>query len=124
MKTLSSDIKPAKRIPLNVGVDFRKTYGRREIQGQLLNISLSGAFLKTTTDGLDLSEKINLRFKVGSRERNLTAKIVWKNQYGAGVQFYHCNNRDVQIVDDLMYFIEETRQDRRAVLNDIFEKLT
>jgi len=124
MKTLNSDTKPAKRIPATVEVDFRKTYGRSEIQGKLLNISLSGAFLKTTADELSMSDKINLTFKVGSRERNLTAKIVWVNQYGAGVQFYHGNNRDVQIVDDLMYFIEESRQDRRSVLSNIFDKVS
>lgn len=123
MKTLSSETKPERRIPLSMDVGFRKTYGRKDLEANLINISLSGAFLKTKTNDLDLREKINLSFKVGSRTRSLTAKVVWKNAFGAGIQFYHTNNRDVQIIDDLMYFIEESREDRKSVLNQIFDQV-
>ncbi|MCB0347890.1 MAG: PilZ domain-containing protein [Bdellovibrionales bacterium] len=124
MKSLKSDTSPAKRVMLAVEVNYRKTYGRQELKGKLINISLSGAFLKTGDLDFGLSEKIHLTFSVGTRKRDLAAKIVWKNEYGMGVEFFHTNNRDVQIVDDLIYYIEESRQDRKQVLSQIFEKVS
>ena len=32
------------------------------------------------------------------------------------------NGRDVQIVDDLMYFVESNREGRRSLLGDIFKE--
>lgn len=117
----SNEQKPARRIPLQLAINIRKSYARQIKSGTLLNISLSGAFLKTNMKGLEANEKLNLTFSVGSRTRNLSAHVIWTNQYGAGIRFEHTNNRDQQIVDDLMYFIEENRQDRKQVLNDIFK---
>ena len=123
MKSLKSDTNPAKRIMLAVEVNYRKTYGRQDLKGKLINISLSGAFLKTEDLDFNMSEKIHLTFSVGTRPRDLTAKIVWKNEYGMGLEFFHTNNRDVQIIDDLIYYIEESRHDRKQVLSQIFEKV-
>jgi hypothetical protein len=124
MKSLKSDTAPAKRIPLAIEVNYRKTYGRQELKGKLINLSLSGAFLKTSDLGFDVSEKIHLTFSVGTRSRDLAAKVVWKNEYGLGLEFFHNNNRDVQIVDDLIYYVEESRQDRKMVLSQIFDKVS
>lgn len=116
--------KPAKRIPLAIGVAFKRNYARNLAQGTLLNISVSGAFLKIQNQDFQKDEKITLQFKVGSRERKLAAHVVWINEYGAGVQFIHNNNRDVQIIDDLMYYVEESRHDRKEVLKSIFDKVS
>jgi hypothetical protein len=124
MKSLKSDTNPAKRIMLAVEVNYRKTYGRQDLKGKLINISLSGAFLKTADLDFNMSEKIHLTFSVGTRTRDLVAKVVWKNAHGMGLEFFHTNNRDVQIIDDLIYYIEESRQDRKQVLSQIFEKVS
>ncbi len=112
---------PAKRIPLSVEVEFKKNYARQINKGVLLNISVTGAFLKIDGHSFETGEKLSLKFVVGARERDLSAKVVWVNQYGAGVQFQHSNNRDLQIIDDLMYYVEESRQDRKQVLEGIFK---
>lgn len=113
---------PAPRIPLELEVEFRKSYSRSNNEGILRNISLSGAFLQTES-AFDKNDKINLTFVVGGRTRKIAAKVVWVSSSGAGVMFQHFNNRDVQIIDDLMYFVENNRATRRDVLDTIFKKV-
>ena len=52
----------------------------------------------------------------------MAATIVWKTPQGCGVVFQPFNNRDTQIVDDLMYFVQNRREFRRNLLDDIFKK--
>lgn len=115
---------PAPRLPLEMNIEFRKSYARQTDKGVLKNISISGAFLET--DQVDLlapSDKVILTFLVSGRRRKVNATIVWKNGLGCGVQFHPFNNRDVQIVDDLMYFVETKRESRKSVLDDIFKQV-
>lgn len=118
----SVDKVPAPRIPLKLDVEYRKSYGRTGETGQLKNISLSGAFLEHENEALKEGDKVAVTFKVGGRTRKITALIVWSNTAGSGVKFQPTNNRDVQIVDDLMYFVESKRENRRDVLDDIFKR--
>lgn len=113
---------PAPRIPLKLDVEYRKSYGRSGEMGHLKNISLSGAFLEHENEALKEGDKVAVTFKVGGRTRKITALIVWSNGAGSGVKFQPTNNRDVQIVDDLMYFVESKRENRRDVLDDIFKR--
>lgn len=114
---------PAPRTPLNLDVSFRRNYARQDTTGILKNISLSGAFLELSNHDLRLDEKVNLTFIVGSRERKISAQIIWKNAYGAGIKFLPLNNRDVQIVDDLIYFVESKRIGHRGILDGILKKV-
>lgn len=120
METMNS---PAPRTPLNLDVSFRRNYARQDTNGVLKNISLSGAFLEISNHDLRVDEKVNLTFIVGSRERKISAQIVWKNAYGAGIKFLPLNNRDVQIVDDLIYFVESKRIGHRGILDGILKKV-
>lgn len=113
---------PAPRIPLKLEVEYRRSYGRTEDNGYLKNISLSGAFLEHGNSELKASDKVAITFKVGGRIRKINALIVWANEAGAGVRFLPVNNRDVQIIDDLIYFVESKRENRRTVLDDIFKQ--
>ena len=113
---------PAPRIPLKLSVEYRKSYGRSGETGLLKNISLSGAFLEHENEAMREGDKVAVTFKVGGRTRKIPALIVWTNSAGSGVKFQPSNNRDVQIVDDLMYFVESKRENRRGVLDDIFER--
>lgn len=115
--------KPAQRIPLSLPIEFRKSYARDSVRGGLLNISMTGAFIEHGTDDLEVSDRINLHFKVSGRERVLQASIVWKNGNGSGVLFNPENNQDVQIIDDLMYFVKSCRESKREVLNSIFTQI-
>ncbi len=112
---------PAPRTPLHLDVSFRRSYGRQDVHGTLKNISLTGAFLELSNHDLRVEEKINMTFVVGSRERKITAQIIWKNSLGAGVRFMPQNNRDVQIVDDLIYFVETKRMGHREILGGILD---
>lgn len=122
MDTYNSEL-PAPRLPLVMDVEFRRSYARQSDKGKLRNISLTGAFLETGVLGLGAEDKVNLTFVVSGRRRNITATVVWKNTLGFGVRFHPTNNRDIQIVDDLMYFVESKRETRRDVLDNIFRRV-
>lgn len=113
---------PSPRIPLKLDIEYRKSYGRSGETGVLKNISLSGAFLEHSNEALKNDDKVAITFKVGGRVRKINAIIIWSNPHGSGIKFLPTNNRDVQIVDDLMYFVESKRESRRGVLDDIFKK--
>lgn len=120
---MDAEKSPAPRTRLNVTVNFRKSYAREESSGSLKNISLTGAFLSHRGTSLRAGEKIQLTFNVSGRERQIQACIIWTNSYGSGIKFAPQNNRDVQIVDDLIYFVEEKRSGTRDVLSEIFKKV-
>jgi len=113
----------APRTPLHLDVNFRRSYARQDSQAILRNISLSGAFLEFENNDLRVDEKINLTFVVAQRERKITAQIVWKNTLGAGVKFIPQNNRDIQIVDDLIYYVETKRMGHRGIFDGIIKKV-
>lgn len=114
---------PAPRTPLHIEVEFRRSYARDEANGILKNISITGAFLQHVGEGLKSGEKVHLKFLVSGRERDVQAMVVWVNHAGAGIKFLPMNNRDVQIVDDLIYFVEEKRTDSKEILDTIFKKV-
>ena len=118
----STENSPSPRIPLKLQIEYRKSYGRSGELGELKNISLTGAFLEHANEELKASDKVCITFKVGGRVRRINASIIWSNEHGSGIKFLPTNNRDVQIVDDLMYFVESKRENRRDVLDDIFKK--
>ena len=120
----NQDTAPAPRLPLKMDVEYRRSYARQSVHGTLRNISLTGAFLETNSDQLTTTDKVVVTFIVSGRRRNINATIVWKNGAGCGIKFQPFNNRDVQIVDDLMYFVETSREDRRNVLDDIFKRVS
>jgi hypothetical protein len=115
---------PAPRTPLYLDVSFRRNYARQETLGVLKNISLTGAFLEVSGHSLQLEEKLNLTFVVASRERKISALIVWKNAFGAGIKFLPKNNQDSQIIDDLIYYVESKRIGYRGVIDGIFKKVS
>lgn len=114
---------PAPRTPLNLEVSFKRSYARDEAKGLLKNISLSGAFLECNGEDFKTNEKISLMFVVAGRERKVAASVIWVNSAGVGVKFLPMNNRDVQIVDDLIYFVENDRTGRRSVFQTILKKV-
>ena len=116
-----TDLNLEPRMNLNLDVNYRQSYGRKNVQGKLKNISLTGAFLSDLTKDFKLNEKLTFEFTVAGRKRELTADVVWKNDTGCGVKFKHFNNRDVQIVDDLMYFIESKKDSVKSILDGIFK---
>ncbi len=120
---MNTDKTPAARTPLNIEVSFRRSYARDDANGTLKNISLTGAFLTHGADALRSGEKLHLSFSVAGRERDIHAVVVWSNSFGSGIKFLPQNNRDVQIVDDLIYFVESRRSGTRDVLDLIFKKV-
>lgn len=123
MEALKTDAR-APRISLHVDVEFRRNYAREVTHGTLKNISLTGAFFQHDGVRLQINEKLSLTFKVNGRERVIHGMVVWRNSTGYGMKFLPANNRDVQIVDDLIDYIESKRTDTREILNKIFEKVS
>ena len=116
--------KPAPRLPLQLPIEFRKNYSRKSDYGDLKNISLTGAFLIHNSEEIVVNDKINIHFKVSGRERTLNASVIWLSDAGCGLQFHPDNNRDVQIVDDLMYFVKDRRVKNKTVLDSIFDQVS
>lgn len=114
---------PLPRTPLHLEVSFKRNYARKESNGTLKNISLSGAFIELTGHDLRINEKINLTFVVAERERKICAEIVWSNSIGTGVKFMPQNGRDVQIIDDLIYYVETKRMGHRGIFDGILKKV-
>lgn len=115
---------PAPRLPLEMPIEFRRSYARQAGAGRLKNISITGAFIETdAVRELAPSDKILVTFEVSERRRRMTCTVIWKNAQGCGVVFEPFNKRDVQIVDDLMYYVESKRDCRRDVMEDIFKKV-
>ncbi len=113
---------PAPRIRLFVDVEYRKSYSRQGNKGVLKNISLTGAFLETE-GSLSSKDKLVITFQVSGRQRKVAAQVVWSSTNGVGIKFMPTNNRDVQIVDDLMYFVTTSKDSQRNVLDNIFKRL-
>ena len=120
---METDKTPAPRTPLHIQVEYRRNYAREDVSGTLKNISITGAFLHHRGEILKAGEKLSLHFRVSGRERSVHAMVIWTNSAGAGVKFLPTNNRDVQIVDDLIYYVEEKRTDTKEILNNIFKKV-
>ena len=114
---------PAPRVVLNMPVEFRKTYGRRDEYGYLKNISLTGAFLKSNNSNYLPNDKLIFQMRVSGRERKINATVVWKNDLGYGVQFLPFNKTDVQLVDDLIYFVNVKKESKKDLLSSIFNKV-
>ena len=113
----------APRTPLNIKVAFRKSYGRDLDHGILKNISVTGAFLSHRSASLQAGEKLHMMFSVAGRDRDIHATVIWTNSFGVGIKFLPQNQRDVQIVDDLIYFVETRRSGTRGVLDEILKKV-
>lgn len=118
-----SHTSPSPRTTLNIEVVFRKSYARDESSGNLKNISISGAFLTHTENQLKAGEKVHMTFSVAGRVRDINAIVIWSNTFGAGIKFLPQNNRDVQIIDDLIYFVETRKTDTKGVLDQILKKV-
>lgn len=124
---------PCERIYLQHSIFYRSNYGRKNKKGILKNISLTGAFLEwnkekndcQNPDLLKFKDKILLFLSVEGRVRKVKSSVIWRNKWGCGVQFQPSNQRDFQIVDDLIYFTNCKKENRRQffslLLNQILE---
>ncbi len=112
-----------KRTSLFHDVKFRKTYARQNTPAILKNVSLSGAFMVYADTKLQAGDKVSIVLQISGRERNLQAQIIWSNERGSGLKFIPHTQRDVQIIDDLIYFVEEKKIDQKEILGDILKKV-
>lgn len=119
-----ANAQPANRIPLLLEVEYKRSYSRTSERAKIRNISSTGAFIEHGQEKLNDLDKVNIILRVGGRERTVPATVIWSNEIGAGVRFLPSNNRDVQIVDDLIYYVESQRETRRNILRNIFKQVS
>lgn len=117
-------ITPAKRMPLFVDVEYKKNYARKQNVGTMKNISITGAFVSHGIEKLHLNEKIMIHFRVGGRMRKIQASVVWTDAKGGGIKFHPFNKRDIQIIDDLMYFVRSKKETKVSLLDNIFKQVS
>ena len=118
----SNEVAP--RVVLSLPILFRKTYGRRDENGLLKNISLTGALLESTNQNYMPNDKLIFQMHVSGRERNINAKVIWKGTNGYGVQFLPFNKADIQLIDDLIYFVNVKKESKKDLLSSIFKKVS
>lgn len=118
--------KPAPRTPVDHEVLFKRNYSRVEARVKLKNISVTGAFIEMDENErthVKAQDKIYVRLAVAGRERKLAAQVVWLNKSGCGIKFIPHTNRDTQLVDDFIYFAENSRADSRDLLSNIIKNV-
>jgi Tfp pilus assembly protein PilZ len=113
---------PAKRFNVELEFEFRRNYARKSDMALVKNLSVSGALVKTDRP-LKLSEKINVFLTVSGRKRRIPATVVWVGDRGVGLKFEHFNNRDLQIVDDILYYATEKSSSDKSLLDTILNKV-
>ena len=120
----------AKRLYLKAPIGYRSSYERQNQKGVLKNISLTGAFLEFSKSSHSLEkpsykrDKIIIYFSVSGRQRKVFSSIIWKNEKGFGVQFHPTNKRDLQIVDDFMYFTKLKKESKKELFKTILNQLS
>jgi hypothetical protein len=123
-KTVELDIngKPAHRHSVELAFEFKKNYSRTSSKAEVCNISLTGALIKTDQP-LKPSEKLNVYLSVSGRTRKVSARVVWVGDRGVGLQFQPFNNRDLQIVDDIIYYATEKNESTKNLFDSILNKV-
>ncbi|MDZ4677345.1 MAG: PilZ domain-containing protein [Oligoflexia bacterium] len=113
---------PAQRFNVELAFEIKRNYARQTNKAEVRNISLTGALVKTEQP-LKLSEKIHVFLSVSGRTRKVVATVVWVGDKGAGLQFQPFNNRDLQIVDDIIYYATEKSSSNKDLLESILSKV-
>ena len=108
----------------NLNVEYKKKYARHFKMGNLRDINNSEAYLLTNDDktSLNLKDEISIFLKLGERKRTIQASVILKDTHGIKIKFHFYNNKEYQIVDDLIYFIEKSKEKRRQSLDFIFNQ--
>ena len=116
----------------NLNVEYKKKYARHFKKGTLKDMSHSEAYLIIKNEGftqknkeqdsLNIKDEISIILKLEQRERTLQASVISNDTYGVKIKFHFYNNREYQIVDDLIYFIEKSKEKRRQSLDFIFSQ--
>ena len=119
---INNDGKPAQRHAVELAFEFKKNYARQSSKAEVCNISLTGALIKTDQP-LKPSEKLNVYLSVSGRTRKVAARVIWVGARGVGLQFEPFNNRDLQIVDDIIYYATEKNESTKSVFDSILNKV-
>jgi hypothetical protein len=114
------DVSPRFNVELNF--EFKRNYARQISKAEVRNISLTGALIKTELP-LRPSEKLNVYLTVSGRTRKVAAKVVWVGDRGVGLQFQPFNSRDLQIVDDIIYYATEKSSSTKTLFDTILNKV-
>ena len=114
---------PAPRVSLRHELQYRKTYARENNYGQILNISSTGAFV-TPLQNFAPGDEMVLSIQVSGRSRSISARVIWCEKGGGGVQFDTSNGQDRQIVEDLISLANEYRSRSQDILSMIFNKIS
>lgn len=105
-----------------IPVEYRCNYDRQTSLGTLENINLKGAFLRTSLPFDSTTEKILLTISLNKRKREIKANIVDRGKSGCAVEFLYVGKKGLQLIDDLIYFIEKITDKKKSLLHSIFEK--
>jgi hypothetical protein len=114
--------KPAPRYNVDLSFEFKRNYARQSAKAEVRNISLTGALIKTDAP-LKPSEKVNVYLTVSGRTRKVAARVIWVGERGVGLQFQPFNNRDLQIVDDIIYYATEKNESTKTLFDSILTKV-
>lgn len=113
---------PAPRTPARMGVEFRRVYGRQVFDGIIKNISVTGVFIEHALR-FEKEDMVQIEMCIGNRKKKIKAKVIWSNEMGSGLQFHPKSKQEIQMIDDMIYFIEQRWHEMKGVLNNILIKM-
>ena len=114
--------KPAKRHRVELKFEFKRSYARQPAQAEVKNLSLTGALIKIDQP-LRPAEKISVFLAISGRTRKVNAEVIWAGDGVSGIKFLPFNNRDLQIVDDIIYYATEKSHSTKELLDTILNKV-
>ncbi len=121
---MTHELSPAPRWTLKMKMEYRRNYARSHDFGLLRNISLTGACLQISSYDVTPNDKLILTFSVSGRNREIQATVVWKKDQACGIKLIPASNRDIQIIDDMIYFVKAHRENKKVLLEGIFDRIS
>jgi hypothetical protein len=120
----SSGAQRATRHQISLELEFKRSYGRQSEKANIKSISINGALVQVDQP-LRIGERLKVTLSVSDRVRKVPARVVYVGgEKEVGIRFEPFNNRDLQIVDDIIYFATEKSSTNRSLLENILSKVS
>jgi hypothetical protein len=87
-------------------------------------VSLTGAFISHQHHDLISGDRVTIELVIGGQKRKIVAEVIWTNSFGAGIKFIPANQKDIQMIDDLIYYLEEKKSSLNSVLGEVLKKVS
>ncbi len=106
---------------VNTKILFRPSYARKNYEGMLKHISPEGAFIETNLP--KSTKKLSITLSVANYQRKIDAEIMEHGPKGLNIKFTSLGNKDIQMIDDFMFFEKHNKKSKKNLLHYLLQKL-